>query len=1029
MLLLHQTGAVKVGEVVRYTVTYNPSLDRILPIPPTLHLRIRNTTAAPLRAAYLHGPYTLHVASYPSIFQPNCKLSSKEHGIPQYESQLKAGGSWDAKLCIPETIRNTAEDGPQKGASSVTWIVEVTSQIIFSSSATVHYELFIGRDESALGLAVPVLGPRTPESPGKVEDHQQAKHGKDGHHASRSKGVFSKAIHLVVEDTASLWNKPAWPSTGEDAEVRMSDRQGDQTGKADERSKDSTTTGDDQEEKQSPRKPQRVHLVLLTHGLHSNLSADMLFLKESIDAAAREAREERRKRRAQRKQQEQPNAVQTQDVPAENNPDLNSIPSKSGSEEKAQHPPQMEDEDDEEEVIVRGCSENILRTERGIKYLGKRLAKFVLRLTYPRQPFLPIKRPSAMSFSSLSSRNPPANGRSEHQAHANSSLYEQSNSGEKLQYEVTSISFIGHSLGGLVQTYAIAYIQKHSPRFFEIIKPINFIALASPFLGLSSENPMYVKFALDFGLVGRTGQDLGLAWSPPNLARSGWSAILGGLGAGAQKTKNKQHDPGAKPLLRILPTGPGHQALTLFQRRTIYSNIVGDGIVPLRTSCLLFLDYQSLERVEMARRENFLGSVAEWGWAELTGANATAVRDRKTKPGLEPPESSTPTGPEDGSAVPEPSRTATRDDAPVAVTQHELVGGLSNDDKADTANGSTPEPFAALTNFLASLLPGHDKDGPPPSKESKIFRRSQTVRTETTAAAAEQVGSQRAATHKSEGPMTPPRTGFFESASALLNPPLPPTEFLVDPSKRPRTIIHDRLYKETDIPPLPPRRHSTFGRSSSGSEGGISVEEKIARAYHRDMSWRKVLVRLEPDAHNNIVVRRMFGNAYGWPVIKHLCDSHFSEQDASTVGDDQLVSVELAKPMDQGVSEHGEEVRQPRPAEEDDDEARDTVSAIDHSTYTGSTTSRPGATRRDSVQWSDADFEVTDDEDDEVDGGNAVRKANASKKQKQVASGEDTKDSARPPTVSETHVGLRKSFEESDAVMEQVTRMAHLKRE
>src|SRR6185436_53989 len=57
----------------------------------------------------------------------------------------------------------------------------------------------------------------------------------------------------------------------------------------------------------------------------------------------------------------------------------------------------------------------------------------------------------------------------------------------------------------------------------------------------------------------------------------------------------------------------------------------------------------------------------------------------------------------------------------------------------------------------------------------------------------------------------------------------------------------------------------------------LKVEEKIARAYHRGLSWRKVLVKLEPDAHNNMIVRRMFGNAFGWPVIKHLVDAHFSD--------------------------------------------------------------------------------------------------------------------------------------------------------
>ena len=53
------------------------------------------------------------------------------------------------------------------------------------------------------------------------------------------------------------------------------------------------------------------------------------------------------------------------------------------------------------------------------------------------------------------------------------------------------------------------------------------------------------------------------------------------------------------------------------------------------------------------------------------------------------------------------------------------------------------------------------------------------------------------------------------------------------------------------------------------------MEEKIARDWHCDMTWRKVLVTLEPDAHNNIIVRRMFPNAYGWPVVEHLVREHF----------------------------------------------------------------------------------------------------------------------------------------------------------
>ena len=127
----------------------------------------------------------------------------------------------------------------------------------------------------------------------------------------------------------------------------------------------------------------------------------------------------------------------------------------------------------------------------------------------------------------------------------------------------------------------------------------------------------------------------------------------------------------------------------------------------------------------------------------------------------------------------------------------------------------------------------------------------------------------------------PPRTTILEAAGDVLNPPLPNIEFLTDPSSRPRTIFHDRVYHAEDIPEIPPN-------------ASPSIEEKIARAYHKDLSWRKVLVRLEPDAHNNMVVRRMFANAYGWPVIKHVVETHFGGSWKAQTPDDEESSAEGA---------------------------------------------------------------------------------------------------------------------------------------
>lgn len=107
-----------------------------------------------------------------------------------------------------------------------------------------------------------------------------------------------------------------------------------------------------------------------------------------------------------------------------------------------------------------------------------------------------------------------------------------------------------------------------------------------------------------------------------------------------------------------------------------------------------------------------------------------------------------------------------------------------------------------------------------------------------------------------------------------------------------QTIDFSSLAHGTGSPGRGNAKSSHDTGDSGGASGTMKVEEKIARAYHRDLSWRKVLVRLEPDAHNNIVVRRMFANAYGWPVVKHLVDTHFGATYEAMTADDAEGSAE-----------------------------------------------------------------------------------------------------------------------------------------
>lgn len=1062
MLLIHQTGTAKIGEVVRYTLTYTPSQDRILPSPERLYVRVRNTSAIALRAAFVHGPYTLSVAAYPRGFNPNERFQEpKRYGVPEFEPMLKAGGSWECELVVPDDVRQGAGagqsrfgKGPEFDGECAKWVIEVSSQVIFSTSAAVGYELLVARDRKSLnlGVSLPVVsGQSQVPQPGRLVDYQQSVGAKDGSHPGQTKGVFSRAVKLEVEDTASLWNTPRLPEWDDKGDERVKD-EAEGSGKAIE---SQVNTGDKETKKEpKPKKQKKVHLVVLTHGLHSNLGADMLFMKESIDAAVKQAKVDAKARRAREK------ASRGRTSPRPSSNDSKDHEKSPQTAEEVED--QAEEDDDDEEVIVRGYSGNATKTERGIKYLGKRLARYVLSLTYPDQPYLPLGKDMVDHTGHMSNQKPDKNDTEQHKAaHKHSTIqtgwHRDHHATNKRAYKVTSISFIAHSLGGLVQTYAVAYIQKHSPDFFDKIKPINFVCLATPFLGLSNENPMYVKFALDFGLVGRTGKDLGLTWRAPTIARSGWGAIVGNLGETAHKKVYGESQPESKPLLRIMPTGPAHTALKKFRNRTIYSNVVNDGIVPLRTSCMLFLDWHGLGRVEKARREaGLVETVVGFGWAELTGTNMPSNRPRQQVQASEEPSDSGATTPKGNmTQVPQPSSDAVEEDdrASLGSVPTPAFDETGKPQHEQNAQAGVAGPFSGFFNLFRNN--DTPKEQPITQKQKKIYDMSQTLQMEegsngsTLSSSTNVTEPPRPANGKAStgddfdgeaaGLNAPPRTTFFESAGDLLNPHVPDVEYLLDPSKRPRTIFHDRVYHPTDIPGPPMKKRQTpvfkrkgsksISRSNTGAQtvastassahasmksedsgtstqdhepstpraghddsepeqvvdgANMRVEEKIARGYHRDLSWRKVLVKLEPDAHNNIFVRRMFVNAYGWPVVKHLVDAHFSDSAIARMRTDDEHLGERALDMNQPPDAHGGETKADptsRPissssearTESESREARDQVPDLPASQgHDG----EPRLERGDSMTWSDRDW-VDSEAESDIDFSDGKEKADS----------------------------------------------------
>ncbi|CAG8654462.1 5816_t:CDS:1, partial [Paraglomus occultum] len=94
-----------------------------------------------------------------------------------------------------------------------------------------------------------------------------------------------------------------------------------------------------------------------------------------------------------------------------------------------------------------------------------------------------------------------------------------------------------------------------------------------------------------------------------------------------------------------------------------------------------------------------------------------------------------------------------------------------------------------------------------------------------------------------------------------LNPRVPPIETITKQRSAVNPILHDKLYTPDEISP-------------PAGECAMPIEERIARLWHKDLTWRKVVVRLEGEAHLSVIVRREWLNKEGKQVIEHLLNEH-----------------------------------------------------------------------------------------------------------------------------------------------------------
>lgn len=646
--------ALQLGGVCRYLLQYTNSD----PHRKEIYLRVKNMEKTGLRAVHLlNGPFILYCHVVPCNFSHRQKFEPENPTANRevcFRNSIKPGQTFNVKLYLND---NSLKESNADGTCVYEWSCDVVSQIVLNRKATLTYSLMIGDDLPELRrINRSVL-------------------------TSISKGDFAPPDHEVNDEP---WGVPTNPS------LKVTRLLTDDVWAVDPK---------------YPDKP--VHLVIVTHGIFSNLTADMLYLRDQLSLL-------------------------------------------------------------DDNVVVQGFRGNAGRTEKGIHRLGVGVSSYTTLLI------------------------------------------------EELEkkYTIGGISFVGHSLGGPVQLYAIKhilltkgvdYFEKHH------IELRHFVCLASPMLGVLSEMSLWISWFLDLGTLGKTGRDLTLLKKLPRVT-------------GHDRDGSKKDN--FRPVLETLPDEPVQTLLKQFKLRTVYANAVHDGIVPLRTSALLYLDWEALGDVHALKQDKKLHEAHP---RVLTETNASG---------------------------------------------HD-VGEIPVDDMNNIAD--------KYSHFLSQNVNGSvsDSAGEKEGKRTRVskkVKRYAKISAKSSDSFAEDDLESEAGDEETGDFHIPPKALAVESAINSMLCPIPSVTYITVPDNRKPVIFHDKYYHFSSIPAEEPHIKG-IRKLFHYTDWRLDKQVKIARKYHApELSWRKVLVSLPPDAHNNIVVRRRFANGYGWGVIDHLKDEVFSEQ-------------------------------------------------------------------------------------------------------------------------------------------------------
>ncbi|GMM37049.1 hypothetical protein DASC09_043740 [Saccharomycopsis crataegensis] len=810
-LIYNHSNLLEIGRFSRYILTYRLSKSETNNNDDGQQLRIqvKNVELPMKKLLYLLGPYSLYVQLLPWNFNESLEHNPdpSDQNLVQISANIHPSKSFHGVLELNEN--SLVNDAESQEFNVYRWRLDVMSQAILSDSVVTHFDV-------------------------SITSHADGNHDASSSITSLSTGVSTPESRIMdplldveVQSSADIWNKPP------------------------------------------PNPSVPAHLVILTHGVYSNIDCDLLYIKEKLE--------------------------------------LNSKG---------------------ENIMIRGYHGNVGHTERGIKWLGINLANYIDYLL---------------------------------------------NNGD---YKIDRISFLGHSLGGVVQSFAIYYLLNYEgyktgiinyarddipgslPKpnrvLLKSIRPVNFMTLAAPLLGTQAEFDNLINLGLEVGSLGKTGKDLSL--------RNRYFSKFNLKVEDAQQ--NKLHVL-LKPLLETISIDlKFHFYLKAFEHRVVFANVLNDGIVPLKTSALMYLDYQSLRVAELLKK-------AAKDRQKLNGQSE--IDSEVILNGKDPAKTSSfwrgkwNHRNKNGSAVGEIPEDLDNSDSVFNIEDETKISEGMKKTFNNTETGSS-EPATTSARTPLPLKSG--------SKKVEKRNSSSTLLRSVTALSKLQVKKEdkmhKFQTLDSKGTLKsfqsddtkdtrstktyrPPKSSSVLSAINVLKAPAPQKEFFMNfkpleqkevkamiedlskdlnATESPQTepdetvnltpevldsgiIIHDRTYSFDELPPphynkiSAPRRlrlrADTRSKKPAGNTHRLTgsyiisdvlqtngkdipffyhsrktnaivrkhfkssqLAEKLARCYHFDKSWRKVLVCLKPDAHNNIVVRRQFVNSYGWNVIHYL---------------------------------------------------------------------------------------------------------------------------------------------------------------